>query len=145
MTDGVDENAPIVRIAYTIIQQAIVDKASEILVEPAQPGQRVSSYDGSGPSRDVERSLEASRETGAQSGPKEPFMRVAVKVGKAWRDLMPLPDYVREPIIDRFKEMADMDLTCRDKCQDGRIPIRYANRPTPCSSTRYRIHGASKY
>ena len=41
---------------------------------------------------------------------------------------MSLPDYTQEPITQRFKLMADMDLTCTDKSQEGRIPIRYSDK-----------------
>jgi len=34
-----------------------------------------------------------------------------------------LPDYEPEPITDRFKFIADMDISKSDAPQNGRIPI----------------------
>ncbi len=117
------ESAPIIRIAFTIIKRAIDDGASEILVEPAERVAhtwRTESVDELAVKldrSDVDK-LDRAIETG-------PGIKVSYKVSGEWREVMPLPDYVRGPLTDRFKLMADMDLSKSDAVQTGRIPICY--------------------
>ena len=115
------ESAPIIRIAYSIIQQGIVDGASEILIEPG--GQRSDTAEAG-----VEIALRAMDEQGAKSVPGQPWLRVSEKIGDDWHEIMPLPDYIQEPLTQRFKKMADVDLRVTDKSQEGRIPICYSGK-----------------
>ena len=117
------EEAPIIRIAYTIIQQAIRDGASEISLEPDE---RVAYKWEKKPPEGVERALEAL--AGDEAVDIGPGMKISYKVADVWHEIMPLPDYVREPLTRRFKLMADMDLTQTRESQDGRIPVRYADK-----------------
>jgi len=87
------EDAPIIRIAHTIIKQGIVEGASEILLKPT-----------------------------------ESSLQVLMRAGEQWRDMMPLPLYVVKPLAARFRVMADLDYTCKDRSQEGRIPVRYEDR-----------------
>ena len=87
--DKFPEEAPIIRIAFTIIQQAITDGATEIRLDPAEPVKRVV--------------------LGDQTG-----LHISYKVNGDLHEVMPLPDYVREPLTERFKLMADIDPTRSD-------------------------------
>lgn len=122
--DKTNEEAPVIRIAYTIIQQAIRDGASEILLEPGvSPSTSPKALNA-----EVQLAIEASRESGAWAEPGKSVLRVSYKIGGEWQEIMPLPDYLHEPLTERFKQMADVDLACTDKPQEGRIPIRWADK-----------------
>ena len=117
-----DEDGPVIRIAYTIIQQAIVDGASEIMVEP--------SLEPPVPTEGVRTELAEYVRASAEwfhAQPGDAGLRVAYEVGGEWQEQMSLPNYLREPITERFKQMADMDLACTNESQDGRIPIRWSD------------------
>lgn len=117
------DEAPIIRIAFAIIQQAIKDGASEILLEPAE---RVAFTSQAEPPESVSEYVRAF--AGDHDIETGPGLKISAKVADVWHEVMPLPDYVREPLTERFKLMADMDLTRSDITQAGRIPIRYHDR-----------------
>ena len=87
------DEAPIIRIAYTIVQEAIKDGASDIHVEP-------------------------DRRT----------VRVRYRIDGVLHEVMPLPKYIEKPLTSRFKIMSDMNIAERRIPQDGRIPIRFADK-----------------
>lgn len=122
----VNETAPVIRIAYAIIMQAILDGADRIELEPAESRVSVST-NNEGMEREIVQAIKACEETEAHATLGKPGLQVSLKVGEDWRELMTLPDYIREPITQRFKLMADVDLACTDKSQEGRIRIRYAD------------------
>lgn len=116
--------APDIRIAYTIIQQAIRDSASEILLEAAVSGTTSTMT----VSPDIQRCIDAVREPEGWAAPTKMTLRVSEKIGGEWREAMPLPVYLQEPITRRFKQMADVDLAVTDRTQQGRIPIRWGDK-----------------
>lgn len=123
MNDRVSEEPAVVRVAYTIIQQAIRQGASEILLEPAKSGLAMS----------VEHTDRIAQEiaNAIPDPPPEiegPGLRASLNVGETWREIMLLPYYVRGPILERFKLMAHLDLSCTDSIQNGRIPVRWADK-----------------
>lgn len=87
------DEAPIIRIAYTIIQEAIKDGASDIHVEPDKR-----------------------------------TVRVRYRIDGVLHEVMPLPKYIEKPLTSRFKIMSDMNIAERRLPQDGRIPIRFADK-----------------
>jgi type IV pilus assembly protein PilB len=117
-----DEEAPVIRIAYTIIQQAIVEGASEIMIEPSlEPP-----VPTEGSRTELAQAVLASAEW-FHAQPGDPGLRVAYRVDGESQEQMSIPNYLREPITERFKQMADMDLACTNESQDGRIPIRWSD------------------
>jgi len=89
----VSEEAPIIRIAYTVIQQAVKDGASDIHVEPDKRA-----------------------------------VRVRYRIDGVLHEVMPLPKYIEKPLTSRFKIMSDMNIAERRLPQDGRIPVRLADK-----------------
>lgn len=87
------DEAPIIRIAYTIVQEAIKDGASDIHVEPDKR-----------------------------------TVRVRYRIDGVLHEVMPLPKYIEKPLTSRFKIMSDMNIAERRLPQDGRIPIRFADK-----------------
>lgn len=122
--DGIPEEAPVIRIAYTIIQQAIVHGATDILLEPKLGVET----DPQATQPEVLLAIEACKEPGALPTPGGPGMHVGIKVNDSWQELMLLPDYLLKPITERFKLMADVDLHCTDRSQEGRTPIHWGEK-----------------
>ncbi len=116
------DSAQIIRIACRIIEQAIQDGASEIRLEPDE---RLAYKWDKKSLEGVQRYLETPG--GDEAVAIGPGLTISYNVAGVWREVMPLPDYVREPLTRRFKLMADMDLTRTKMPQEGRIPIRYAD------------------
>ncbi len=87
--EKLSEEAPIIRIAHAIIQQAIREKASDIHIEP---GQRT--------------------------------VRIRYRIDGVLNETMTVPNHIKNPLISRFKIMADLNIAERRVPQDGRIPIR---------------------
>jgi len=88
------EDAPIIRLANTIIQQAIKEKASDIHLEPEKRG-----------------------------------MRVRYRIDGVLHETMTMPNYIKAPLIARYKIMSEMNIAERRVPQDGRIGISYENKP----------------
>lgn len=88
------EEAPIIRLANTIIQQAIKEKASDIHLEPEKRG-----------------------------------MRVRYRIDGVLHETMTMPNYIKAPLIARYKIMSEMNIAERRVPQDGRIGISYENKP----------------
>lgn len=86
---------PIVRIAHTIIEQAIRDRASEVGIELLPT-------------------------TEATFGSTVSFV-----VDGERRQMMPLPDYVHGPLVERYKTMGGLDTQVRE-AQDGEFTVRMA-------------------
>ncbi|MBV9852450.1 MAG: Flp pilus assembly complex ATPase component TadA [Armatimonadetes bacterium] len=84
------EEAPIIRIAHAIVQQAIREKASDIHIEPGQRG-----------------------------------VRIRYRIDGVLNETMTVPKHIMNPLISRFKIMAEMNIAERRVPQDGRIPIRH--------------------
>ncbi|MDQ2686459.1 MAG: Flp pilus assembly complex ATPase component TadA [Armatimonadota bacterium] len=84
------EEAPIIRIAHAIVQQAIREKASDIHIEP-----------------------------GMRS------VRIRYRIDGVLNETMTVPKHIQNPLISRFKIMADLNIAERRVPQDGRIPIRH--------------------
>lgn len=120
MNEFSEDDAPIIRIAYTIIKEAIVDGATEISIEPGRSTAT--------PLEGVEAALRALAESSRRSYPEVLWLKVSYKTREEWHEVMPLPEYVREPLTRRFKLMADLDLAIKHEPQSGRIPIRYEDR-----------------
>ncbi len=91
--DGADEKlseeAPIIRIAHAIVQQAIREKASDVHIEPGQRS-----------------------------------VRIRYRIDGVLNETMTVPKHIQNPLISRFKIMADLNIAERRVPQDGRIPIR---------------------
>jgi type IV pilus assembly protein PilB len=83
------DDAPIIRISHTIIQQAIREGASDIHIEPEKRG-----------------------------------VRIRYRVDGVLNEIMTVPNHIKQPLIARFKIMADLNIAERRVPQDGRIPIR---------------------
>jgi type IV pilus assembly protein PilB len=88
MEQGSDD-APIIRISHTIIQQAIREGASDIHIEPEKRG-----------------------------------VRIRYRIDGVLNEIMTVPNHIKQPLIARFKIMADLNIAERRVPQDGRIPIR---------------------
>ena len=86
----ISEEAPIIRIAHAIVQQAIREKASDIHIEPGQRG-----------------------------------VRIRYRIDGVLNETMTVPKHIMNPLISRFKIMADLNIAERRVPQDGRIPIRH--------------------
>ena len=84
------EEAPIIRIAHAIIQQAIREKASDIHIEPSQRG-----------------------------------VRIRYRIDGVLNETMTVPKHIMNPLLSRFKIMAELNIAERRIPQDGRIPIRH--------------------
>lgn len=93
--------SPTVRISHTIIQQAIIDGASEIHVEPRADHVAISFR------------LPA---------------RFAHEIDGALHEVMKLPGHVHPKLIARYKFMADMNVEERSVPQNGHIAISYNGR-----------------
>lgn len=52
----------------------------------------------------------------------------SIKVGEEWQEVLALPDCMLGPVIERFKQMANVDLTCVNRSQEGRIPVQHAGK-----------------
>ena len=89
-TEKDHEQAPIVRLANTIIQQAVKERASDIHVEPDRRG-----------------------------------LRVRYRIDGVLHETMQMPKYIQQPLIARFKIMAELNIAERRLPQDGRIGIKY--------------------
>ncbi len=87
--EKLSEEAPIIRIAHAIIQQAIREKASDIHIEPGQRS-----------------------------------VRIRYRIDGVLNETMTVPKHIQNPLISRFKIMADLNIAERRVPQDGRIPIR---------------------
>jgi type IV pilus assembly protein PilB len=85
----VDER-PIVRIANTILQQAIKERASEIHLESDARG-----------------------------------MRVRYRIDGMLHEAMQMPNYIKEPLIGRYRVLADVDLLENRLPQTGQIGTRF--------------------
>jgi len=83
------DDAPIIRISHTIIQQAIRESASDIHIEPEKRG-----------------------------------VRIRYRIDGVLNEIMTVPNHIKQPLIARFKIMADLNIAERRVPQDGRIPIR---------------------
>jgi type IV pilus assembly protein PilB len=83
------DDAPIIRISHTIIQQAIREGASDIHIEPEKRG-----------------------------------VRIRYRIDGVLNEIMTVPNHIKQPLIARFKIMADLNIAERRVPQDGRIPIR---------------------
>ncbi len=88
------EVTPIVRIANTILQQAIKEKASHILLESSSSG-----------------------------------IRVRYRLDGILHETMQMPTFITEPLIGRFKRMAEMEVGRKGVVQHGQIKITYDNHP----------------
>ncbi len=87
--EKIAEEAPIIRIAHAIVQQAIREKASDIHIEPGQRS-----------------------------------VRIRYRIDGVLNETMTVPKHIQNPLISRFKIMADLNIAERRVPQDGRIPIR---------------------
>ena len=87
--EKLSEEAPIIRIAHAIVQQAIREKASDIHIEPGQRS-----------------------------------VRIRYRIDGVLNETMTVPKHIQNPLISRFKIMADLNIAERRVPQDGRIPIR---------------------
>jgi type II secretory ATPase GspE/PulE/Tfp pilus assembly ATPase PilB-like protein len=125
MQPEVSESAGVIRIAFVILQQAILQKASDVLLEPAVSGPGLSI-----PDEEANRSFSACisefEDAGARATDGQPGLRASLKVGDEWREIMMLPDYAREPVIQRIKKMAGIDPARTDEVQEGQIPVTLA-------------------
>jgi type IV pilus assembly protein PilB len=83
------DDAPIIRISHTIIQQAIRESASDIHIEPEKRG-----------------------------------VRIRYRIDGVLNEIMTVPNHIKQPLIARFKIMAELNIAERRVPQDGRIPIR---------------------
>ena len=88
--EKISEEAPIIRIAHAIVQQAIREKTSDIHIEPGQRG-----------------------------------VRIRYRIDGVLNETMTVPKHIMNPLISRFKIMADLNIAERRVPQDGRIPIRH--------------------
>ncbi len=88
--ERIAEEAPIIRIAHAIVQQAIREKASDIHIEPGQRS-----------------------------------VRIRYRIDGVLNETMTVPKHIQNPLISRFKIMADLNIAERRVPQDGRIPIRH--------------------
>lgn len=88
------DEAPIIRLANTIIQQAIKEKASDIHLEPELRG-----------------------------------MRVRYRIDGVLHETMRMPNYIKAPLIARYKIMAEINIAERRVPQDGRIGISFEGKP----------------
>jgi len=61
--------------------------------------------------------------------PTESGVRQSIRVGDETQELLLLPDCVHIPLIERFKVMAGIDVSCKDKLQQGTISIRMNSDP----------------
>ncbi len=84
------EDAPIIRLANTILQQAVKEKASLIVVEVVSGG-----------------------------------VRVLYRLDEIMHETMTMPPYISEPIIGRYKVMADLSAGLKSVIQRGTIHIGY--------------------
>jgi type IV pilus assembly protein PilB len=100
------EEAPIIRIAHAIVQQAIREKASDIHVEPGQRS-----------------------------------VRIRYRIDGVLNETMTVPKHIQNPLISRFKIMAELNIAERRVPQDGRIPIRHEGKDydlrVSCLPTKY--------
>jgi type IV pilus assembly protein PilB len=100
------EEAPIIRIAHAIVQQAIREKASDIHIEPGQRS-----------------------------------VRIRYRIDGVLNETMTVPKHIQNPLISRFKIMADLNIAERRVPQDGRIPIRHEGKDfdlrVSCLPTKY--------
>ena len=87
--EKLSEEAPIIRIAHAIVQQAIREKTSDIHIEPGQRS-----------------------------------VRIRYRIDGVLNETMTVPKHIQNPLISRFKIMADLNIAERRVPQDGRIPIR---------------------
>jgi len=99
--------APIIRVANTVIQQAINRGADQI--EMAMTMERPPNLSMQFESRN------------------DPVLIVKYHVGIEWELYTMMPEYIRPPLFARLKSMADMLLTVEDEPQQGQVPIRYEN------------------
>jgi type IV pilus assembly protein PilB len=100
-SDIKDHNSPIVRIAHTIIQQAIIDEASELQVLPRPDGVAVRFRLPAGLPRENAGEL---------------------------HEVMKLPKHLERNLIARYKLMSDMEIEPEGVPQTGRIAITHAGR-----------------
>jgi RNA polymerase sigma factor (sigma-70 family) len=54
--------------------------------------------------------------------------QVRCRVGDAWQELMPLAKSLQEPLTQRLKMMAELDIAQHEAAQEGTIPVRYEGR-----------------
>jgi len=54
--------------------------------------------------------------------------QVRCRVGDAWQELMPLAKFLQEPLTQRLKMMAELDIAQHEAVQEGTIPVRYEGR-----------------
>lgn len=100
------EEAPIIRIAHAIVQQAIRENSSDIHIEPGQRS-----------------------------------VRIRYRIDGVLNETMTVPKHIQNPLISRFKIMADLNIAERRVPQDGRIPIRHEGKDydlrVSCLPTKY--------
>jgi type IV pilus assembly protein PilB len=84
------EEAPIVRLANTILQQAIKEKASDIHLEPDRRG-----------------------------------IRVRYRIDGVLHEIMQMPNYIKMPLVARYKILSEMNIAERRVPQDGRIATKF--------------------
>ncbi len=84
------EDAPIVRLANTILQQAIKEKASDIHLEPDRRG-----------------------------------IRVRYRIDGVLHEIMQMPNYIKMPLVARYKILSEMNIAERRVPQDGRIATKF--------------------
>jgi len=54
--------------------------------------------------------------------------QVRCRVGDTWQELMPLAKFLQEPLTQRLKMMAELDIAQHEAVQEGTIPVRYEGR-----------------
>jgi type IV pilus assembly protein PilB len=60
--------------------------------------------------------------------PAQRNVRIRIRVDGVLQELMRVPKHIQPPMISRYKIMADMNIAERRIPQDGRIPIKHANK-----------------
>lgn len=97
---------PLIRVAHMILQQAINERISTILLEPRE-GRLAVRFLTNGDWQDV---------------PTLPTD------DQRWIDAVVLPDFVTQQLLLRYKWMAEMHIQLEPIDDFGRIPVRYRNR-----------------
>ncbi|MBU0608449.1 MAG: Flp pilus assembly complex ATPase component TadA [Armatimonadetes bacterium] len=103
---------PILRIASVIVEKAVERRASDIHIRMTQaPG---------GPDKmgDVEGLILAHSE---HSQTHTRHCKIFYRIDGVMHEAMRVPDYVHQPLVDRFKLLAGLSLAARDVPQDGRF------------------------
>jgi type II secretory ATPase GspE/PulE/Tfp pilus assembly ATPase PilB-like protein len=101
------QEEPITKIAKLIVERAIIERASDIHIQALPEASIVFASD--------------EEVRGGPPPPDAPITQVRYRIDGVLIDRLTLPDYVFEPLINHFKQLAGLELAETRAPQDGRF------------------------